>query len=423
MQERVETTDFKRGFTFWAIIAGISITSLQSSLEHSVVVTAGPAIVDDLAMGEEYIWITNASGICGGATNGSMLITGRGIQGAGSGGLVMISSVILGDLVPLRQRGYYIAIIMISYTLCMTAGPIEGTLRKKLRRVDYLGNGLLITGTISMLYSLTYAGGGSSWGPMSRLSGPCLFACWETWLRTRACHATKTFSPPDVQNHRHQHVPHWMLVYWGMYFLPVYFQVVRTFSASRTGVALLPMTILSIPSCAIVAALASHVWRGRFTVEWAAFQCICAIGAGIVLETLLPGFQAPVPEEDQATATSTWAFIRAVGGIWGVAVPATILNNRINATAWRISDTSARQLILAGRVYEHASARFVLSFPEATQDRIRLVYRDALRRVFLVAAGIGSLACVLFLLQQDVPFRENLETKYGLTDQSQEKLF
>ena len=60
----VENTDFKRGIRFWAIIAGISVTSLQGSLENSVVVTAGPAIVDDLGMGEEYIWITNAFFLC-----------------------------------------------------------------------------------------------------------------------------------------------------------------------------------------------------------------------------------------------------------------------------------------------------------------------------------------------------------------------
>jgi MFS family permease len=34
---------------------------------------------------------TLGSGICGGAINSSMLIAGRGIQGAGSGGMVMIS--------------------------------------------------------------------------------------------------------------------------------------------------------------------------------------------------------------------------------------------------------------------------------------------------------------------------------------------
>lgn len=34
---------------------------------------------------------TFGSGVCGGASNSGMLIAGRGIQGAGSGGMVMVS--------------------------------------------------------------------------------------------------------------------------------------------------------------------------------------------------------------------------------------------------------------------------------------------------------------------------------------------
>jgi hypothetical protein len=62
--QAAQSPDFQRGIRFWCIIAGLSVTSLQSSLENSVVVTAGPAIVSDLSMGEEYIWVTNAFFLC-----------------------------------------------------------------------------------------------------------------------------------------------------------------------------------------------------------------------------------------------------------------------------------------------------------------------------------------------------------------------
>lgn len=152
------------------------------------------------------------------------------------------------------------------------------------------------------------------------------------------------------------------------------------------------------------------------TAEWAAFQCICAIGAGIVLETLLPGFQAPLDEEYQAAATSTWAFIRTVGGIWGVAIPATILNNRVKILSSQVTDPVARGLLQAGGAYQYASANFVALFSEPTKSEIRVVYRQALRVIFLVATVIGCLACVLFLFQHDVPLRQHLETKYGLVE-------
>ena len=69
---------------------------------------------------------TLGCGICGGATSGTMLIIGRSVQGAGSGGVVMIVHIILADMVPLRVRGYYLAIILTFYGLGLTLGPFIG---------------------------------------------------------------------------------------------------------------------------------------------------------------------------------------------------------------------------------------------------------------------------------------------------------
>ncbi|KAI0899973.1 MFS general substrate transporter [Annulohypoxylon nitens] len=519
-----KTTAAKRDFRFWAIIVGLCIANFQSSLENSVIVTSGPAIVNDLKMGEEFIWITNAfflccaavqplfgqlcnifgrrwlmlfaialftlgSGICGGAKNSAMLIAGRGVQGAGSGGIGMIVSIIIADLVPLRERGYFLAIIMILYTVGMTCGPIVGgaivdgttwrwvfwinlpiggvslvllyfflhvnynkemTLEQKLRRIDWVGNGLLMAGTIVMLYALTYAGVKYSWGSWQTLVPLLigvfvifLFAVWEG----RGL-SPELVMPPQLFHHRTSLISaintflHWMLVYWGTYFLPIYFQAVLLFSAERAGVSLLPMTLISIPGCAVAAILVSrwgkfkilHLigeavftvglglfalqWEGSTTAEWATYQSIGALGGGVVLETLLPAFQAPVPEKDQAAATATWAFIRTVGGVWGVAIPATIFNNRVDQLVYTVSDPQARQLLAGGGAYSHASASFVTSFPDPVVAEIRAVYREALKLVFLTAVAFGGVATLLFLLEKDVPLRQQLETEYGLTEKT-----
>lgn len=55
---------FQRSFRFWAIMVGLCVTSLMASLENSVVVTAGPAIVMDLKMGDSYVWVTTAFFVC-----------------------------------------------------------------------------------------------------------------------------------------------------------------------------------------------------------------------------------------------------------------------------------------------------------------------------------------------------------------------
>lgn len=55
-----------------------------------------------------------------------MLIVGRAVQVAGSGGIYVIVDIIVSDLVPLRQRGNYMAVILTVYTVGMALGPWWG---------------------------------------------------------------------------------------------------------------------------------------------------------------------------------------------------------------------------------------------------------------------------------------------------------
>lgn len=50
---------FKRDWRFWTIISTLSVIGILSSLENTVVVTSLSVMVDDLGLGENYIWITN----------------------------------------------------------------------------------------------------------------------------------------------------------------------------------------------------------------------------------------------------------------------------------------------------------------------------------------------------------------------------
>ena len=71
-------------------------------------------------------FFTLGSGICGGATNGAMLIAGRAVQGVGSGGINMVVDVIVSDLVPLRERGKYMAMVLTVYFVGTALGPFVG---------------------------------------------------------------------------------------------------------------------------------------------------------------------------------------------------------------------------------------------------------------------------------------------------------
>jgi hypothetical protein len=55
-----EPIDHDRGWRFWAIIGGLSVTGLLSAVEATVVSTSLPTIVHDLDVGNNYAWIVNA---------------------------------------------------------------------------------------------------------------------------------------------------------------------------------------------------------------------------------------------------------------------------------------------------------------------------------------------------------------------------
>lgn len=50
-----------------------------------------------------------AAVLCGGAKSFTIMLLGRSIQGAGAGGLLALTQVLLTDMVPLRERGKYLA--------------------------------------------------------------------------------------------------------------------------------------------------------------------------------------------------------------------------------------------------------------------------------------------------------------------------
>ncbi|KAI0394403.1 major facilitator superfamily domain-containing protein [Xylariaceae sp. FL0594] len=503
----------KKDFRFWAIIFGMGITSLLAALENTVVTTAAPAILMDLQLRQDFVWITNSffllsatflpligqlcnifgrrwiylsmiaiftlgSGICGGATTGGMLIAGRAVQAVGSGGITMMNNVIVSDLVPLRQRGKYVAIVLAIFCIGTSLGPFIGgaivynttwrwvfwinlpiggvsllimfsflhlkyekketSLKEKMKRIDFIGNALLIASTVAILYSLTYAGTVYAWTSWHKLVplllgflGFVIFAAFEL-----SGFAREPVMPPRLFHHRTSVVVlvdtflNSVMYYWFLFFLPVYFQAVALYSSSRAGYSLLPQSLAGIPGAAI-SAIALSIW-GKFKpihftgfafttlgmgllsllsetttiAERAVFQIIGALGIGIIIDTLLPAFQAPVSESELAAATATWSFVRAFGSIWGVAIPAAVFSNRAGQLVHTIiSDPTARQLLGGGGAYQQASAAFIKSLPLGTQNEVRAVYRESLKRVFLVG--------------REVPLRKELETRYGLQEKVQ----
>jgi MFS family permease len=430
---------------------------------------------------------TFGSGICGGANSAAMLIVGRTVQGIGSGGINIIIDIIISDLVPLRQRGNYIAIILIVYSVGTTLGPWVGgvivsntswrwvfyinlpvggiamvliaaflhvsynkemSFSQKLRRIDYGGNAILIGSTVSVLYALTYGGGQLPWSSPQVISslvigiaGLGFFMWFETtrFVRDPVIPArlfeTRTASAIFAVTFLNSAV-----LYWVLFFLPIYFQAVLGSSPERAGVQLLPAILVGIPGAVGAVLLLARFGRykplhligfgiqtigmGLFTllnersttVHWVVYQSVAAFGSGFVLNTLLPAVQAQLDEVDQAATTAAWSFMRSFGSIWGVSIPAAIFSNRFSIIAeTNITDPAVRAIFVnSNDAYQRATADFIRTFPPSDQTQIIGVYSKSLQLVWQISVAFSGLSFLIVFFEKQVKLRKKLDTEFGL---------
>ena len=152
-----------RTWRFYSIIVSLSLTGLMSAVEGTIITSALPTISAALGGGDLYIWVPNAfllaqvavlplfgqasnvfgrrllllgavalftfgSALSGAATSMRMLIAARTVQGLGGGGINLLIETIITDIVALRERGKWMAIVQIGATIGATLGPFLGGL-------------------------------------------------------------------------------------------------------------------------------------------------------------------------------------------------------------------------------------------------------------------------------------------------------
>jgi MFS family permease len=298
------------------------------------------------------------SGICGGASNMTMLIAGRVIQGAGAGGIGVLIEMIICDLVPLRQRGNYLAIIFGLLALGTALGPFFGglivdystwrwvfylnlpiggvalvllftflrvrwnkdvNLATKLTSIDWVGNVIFIAAICAVLIALSWAGAVYPWSSyhvlvplMIGLVGLAGFLAFEG-----SRFAPQPTMPLHLMSNRTSATAyiltllHSIVTMWAIYFLPIYFQGVLGSSPAYSGVQLLPTILVLIPSAAMGGVTMSKFGRYR-PIHNAGFALI-VISFGLF--DLL----------DRNSSTGTWVGYQIIGSAGVGLIIATLL--------------------------------------------------------------------------------------------------
>lgn len=321
----------RQPWQFWAVFPALCLCSFLTAFDASVVFTALPTIVSGLQSGELYIWIVNAytlsmtalqplygqmadifgrkvtlviaitafltgSLICGLSHSTIMLIIGRAVQGAGGGGLSILPGMIVCDLIPLRERQKYNAVVYGAFAVGTLIGPIlggslaesigwrwifylvliigavslalvigflrlkhgrEGTLKSQLRRIDILGNMTLTASIASILLSLTWADSKYPWSAWRCLLPLiCGFVGFGIFFLLQS--SRRLCPEPTVPLHLFKNktssmaflitLLHGLILYWTSLCIPVYFQAVLLATPKQSGINCLPMAVSLVPA-------------------------------------------------------------------------------------------------------------------------------------------------------------------------------
>jgi MFS family permease len=285
-----------------------------------------------------------------------MLIAGRVLQGIGAAGITVLVEMIVCDIVPLRERGTYLGVVMGLSFLGSALGPLFGgliventswrwvfylnlpvgeaalvalffflqvkfnkemTIPQKLKRMDFVGAGIFVGSAISVLIALAWAGSLYAWSSVQVILPLVLGFIGLGCFLIYEAYAADPIMPLRLFQNRTSLVTfiltfvHGIATIWPLYFLPVYFQAVLQASTEDSGIDLLP-TILAIVPFAILAGVVMGK-IGRYKPIHLVGFAIMIVGFGLF--TLL----------DEDSSTAAWVLFQVVESMGAGLVIPTLL--------------------------------------------------------------------------------------------------
>jgi EmrB/QacA subfamily drug resistance transporter len=429
----------------------------------------------------------------------------RAVQGLGAGGLMALAFAIIADIVPPRERAKYQGFFMAVFGLSSVAGPVLGGLlagqntllgvdgwrwvfyvnlpigilalavvskflnlphTRKDHRIDYLGAALLVLGVTSLLLVAEQGrdwGWGSARSILCYIVGAALIATFvrvEKRLGDEAILPLKMFRHPVFSVASLLNFIIGMGMFGGIICLPLYMQIVKGYSPTKSGLSLLPL-MLGLMTVAMVSGIVtSKTGRYRFFpiagtalliiallglsrisastsyLHLVPLMALVGAGLGCCMQTLILATQNSVPASQMGVATSSATFFRSMGGTFGTALFLTVFfsasatkvganvtaaaqtpdfqtalrdpNNSVIASAIKAMSTGSTSQLNDTSFLQHGAA--------VLRDPFLNGFASAMDQVFLLAAIVVIPAFILSFFLKEVKLR----TESGLQAQASE---
>ncbi|MGB7360433.1 MAG: MDR family MFS transporter [Mycobacterium sp.] len=484
----------RRNIIFVAVLLGM----LLAALDQTIVATALPTVVADLGGAGHQSWVVTSyllastivtaivgklgdlfgrkvvfgtaivfflagSVLCGIASSMTMLVASRALQGIGGGAIMVTAMALIGEVIPLRDRGRYQGALGAVFGVTTVIGPLLGgyftdhlswrwafwinipiavvvfvvaviaipALAGRTRpAIDFAGIALIGVGASGLTLATSWGGSTYPWSSpviiglfVGSVIALTLFVRVE--LRTAEpilpirLFASPVFTVCCVLS---------FIVGFAMLgaltFLPTFMQFVDGVSATESGLRTLPMVAGLLMTSMGSGVLVSRTGRYKvFPVVGTAvmtlgfvllstmdattpmvvqslYLFVLGAGIGLCMQVLILIVQSTADFSDLGVATSGVTFFRTIGSSFGAAIFGSLFANFLGG---RIAPALA-----AGGAPPVAaeSPQALRELPEQMAAPIVAAYADSLGLVFLWAAPVALIGFLVSLTLKQVPLRD-----------------
>src|SRR5689334_19210998 len=484
----------RRNVIFVAVLLGM----LLAALDQTIVATALPTVVADLGGAGHQSWVVTSyllastivtavvgklgdlfgrktvfqasvmfflvgSVLCGLSGSMTMLVASRALQGIGGGAMMVTAMAVIGEVIPLRERGRYQGALGAVFGVTTVIGPLLGgfftdhltwrwafwvnipvaivvllvgavaipSLAKAAKpAIDYAGILFVGLGASGLTLATSWGGGEYSWNsPMiiglfvASAAALAVFVWVEMHAREPILPIRLFASPVFTVCCILGFIVGFAML-GALTFLPTFMQFVDGVSATTSGLRTLPMVagmlITSIGSgnlvgrtgrykmfpiagtaiMAVAFVLLSRMDAATPTWQQSLYLFVLGTGIGLCMQVLILVVQNTSSFADLGVATSGVTFFRTIGSSFGAAIFGSLFANFL-------ADRIAPALAAGGappRAAQSPQALHALS-PEMAAPIVN-AYADSLGTVFLCAVPVAVVGFIVSLFLKEVPLRE-----------------